>query len=159
MQTQNYVSVLIESLQKKVVVLEQIIEKNKLQRLILMEEDVDGDLFEENMNEKSDLIDELNQLDDGFELVYERVKAAFEKGKEEYKEQIQTMQQLIRQITEKSTTIQIQEQKNRELAERKFSDSKKKIREVTSSRQVADKYHQNMGKSVYLEPQFMDSKK
>ena len=48
----DYVNVMIQSLQKKVKVLDEIIEKNKEQQQILEQEELDGDAFEQNVEEK-----------------------------------------------------------------------------------------------------------
>ena len=98
-----------------------IIEKNREQKILFSEEDSDPDRLEENMHEKSRLVDQLNQLDEGFQQVYDRIKPALQKDKESYKEEVGIMKQLIAEITEKSTTIQAQEHRNRELAVKRFA--------------------------------------
>ena len=63
----DYLSIMIQSLQKKRKVLDEIIEKNKEQRRILEQEDLDADAFEQNVKLKSDLVDQIDFLDEGFE--------------------------------------------------------------------------------------------
>jgi hypothetical protein len=159
MEAKHYLAVLQESLEKKKRVLSRIIQKNTAQRLILLEESIDADSFERNLEEKEALIEELNQLDEGFEQIYQRVKVILSGHQSEYAEQIGAMQGLITEITEQSTQIQVQEQRNKELAQQRFADSKEKIRQVKVSRQVASQYYKNMSKVNYVDPQFMDRKK
>lgn len=159
MHTNDYIIVMMDSLQKKVLILDKIIEKNKVQRIILKEETINPDEFEQNLIEKSDLIERLEGLDDGFEQLYTRVKDTLAVDREQYSEQIKKMQDLIKQITEKSTMVQVQEKRNKELAEIKFADTRKKIRQVKTSKKVASQYYQSMAKVSYDDPQFMDRKK
>ena len=83
----DYLSVMVQSLQKKVRILDGIIEKNKEQHQILEQEEFDADAFEVNVQEKSDLVDQIIFLDEGFEDLYGRVKAVVEAEKQEHKEE------------------------------------------------------------------------
>ena len=155
----DYESVMIQSLQKKVQVLDEIIEKNKEQQQILEQEEFDGDAFEQNVEEKGNLIDHINFLDEGFEELYSRVKAVLETEKQAHKEDILLMKQLITEITEKSVTIQSEEVRNRRLVERRFSQERKKVKSMRNSSTVAKQYYTNMAKLNYVDAQFMDKKK
>ena len=126
----DYISIMVQSLQKKLEVLNGIIEKNVEQRQILEQEELDTDAFEQNIKLKSDLVDQIEFLDDGFEELYGRVKSLIETEKQEHKEEIQLMKQLITGITEKSVTIQSQEARNRKLVEQRFSQERKKVRSM-----------------------------
>lgn len=88
MQDKEYIAVLSQSLEKKNRILDLIIEKNKEQRIIFTDETQPPERLEENLKEKGDLIDQLNQLDDGFEQVYNRVRTVLEKEKEAYRDEI-----------------------------------------------------------------------
>lgn len=155
----DYVSVMIQSLQKKVQVLDEIIEKNKEQQQILEQEEFDGGAFEQNVEEKGNLIDHINFLDEGFEELYSRVKAVLETEKQAHKEDILLMKQLITEITEKSVTIQSEEVRNRRLVQRRFSQERKKVKSMRNSSTVAKQYYTNMAKLNYVDAQFMDKKK
>lgn len=155
----DYVSVMIQSLQKKVQVLDEIIEKNKEQQQILEQEEFDGGAFEQNVEEKGNLIDHINFLDEGFEELYSRMKAVLETEKQAHKEDILLMKQLITEITEKSVTIQSEEVRNRRLVERRFSQERKKVKSMRNSSTVAKQYYTNMAKLNYVDAQFMDKKK
>ena len=97
-------------------------------------------------------------MDDGFEQVYNRVKSILADEKEAYREEIKQMQGLIREITDKSATVQAQEQRNRELAVKKFSSVKKNIRKVRTSNKVANQYYKNMAKTNVVDSHFVDKK-
>lgn len=159
MQNKEYISILCQSLEKKEQILQMIIEKNKEQRIILTDKAQPPDRLEENLKEKGDLIERLNQLDEGFEQVYNRVRDILNKEKESYKEEIRRMQELIRSITDKSATVQAQEQRNKDLAEKKFASVKKEIRQVRTSNKVASQYYKNMTNTNTVDAQYLDSKK
>lgn len=159
MQDKEYIAVLRQSLEKKNQILDLIIEKNKEQRIIFTDESQPPERLEENLKEKGDLIDQLNQLDDGFEQIYSRVKTVLEKEKETYRDEIKKMQGLIRELTDKSATIQAQEQRNRELAVQKFSTVKKEIRKARTTTKAASQYYKNMTRTNVVDSQFVDKKK
>ena len=84
MQDREYVMVLIQSLEKKKEILNKLIEKNKEQGTLFINEDSDPDRLEENIQEKNVLVEQLNQLDDGFQQIYDRIKVILQEQKESY---------------------------------------------------------------------------
>lgn len=155
----NYIEVLIQSLKKKNQVLDSIIHANHSQKEALEDPNLDPDDFDVIVEEKSVLMDQLNQLDDGFEQIYARVREELQGHRENYKDEIHQMQELIRQLTDKSTAIQAQELRNKDLMSQKFASIKKQVREIRSSQKVVNQYYKNMMKTNYIDPQFTDSKK
>ena len=111
------------------------------------------------MEEKSNLVDQLNQLDEGFQQVYDRIKPILQLQKESYKDEILSMKRLITEITERSTTVQTQEYRNRELAVKRFAAVKGNIRHARASNKVASQYYKSMAKLNTIDSQFMDKKK
>lgn len=159
MQDKEYIAILQQSLEKKNRILDLIVEKNKEQRILFTDETLPPERLEENIKEKGDLVDQLNQLDDGFEQVYNRVREILNKEKEAYRDEIKKMQELIREITDKSATIQAQEQRNKELAAQKFASVKKEIRKARTSTKAASQYYKSMAKMNVVDSQFLDKKK
>ncbi|MCI8327146.1 MAG: flagellar protein FlgN [Lachnospiraceae bacterium] len=156
---QSYIQVLIQSLHQKVEALDCIIEKNKEQYHILSVEEADMEAFDANVREKSEYIDKIVFLDDGFEEIYSRVKAELDENRAAHIEEIRQMKKLISDITERSMKIQAQEQRNKELAGMQFAKAKKKVRQVKAGNKVAMHYYQNMQQLRNVDPQFMDKKK
>lgn len=159
MQENSYIQVLIQSLHKKVEALDSIIEKNIEQYEILSVEEADMDAFEKNVTEKSEYVDKIIFLDEGFEEIYARVKEELDVNQSAHVEEIKQMKELISAITERSMKIQAQEQRNKDLAAMQFSKAKKKIRQVKTGNKVAMQYYQNMQQLNVVDPQFMDKKK
>lgn len=159
MERNEYVVILTESLQKKIKVLDAIIEKNKEQTEIIKIELMDSDQFDENIHEKARLIEELDLLDEGFESIYDRVKDDLGQRKEDYKEEIKKLKELIAEITSKTMEIQAQEERNKATIVQQFGKMKTKIRKSKATKNVALNYYKNMNKLTVTDPQFMDRKK
>lgn len=156
---ENYINILIQSLEQKSHVLSSILEENETQKTVLKADDLDADAFEKTIEKKSELIERIEALDSGFEKVYDHVKNMLEEGRERYKPEIARMQQLIGDITDKTVKIQKQELENRNLAESQFSNARRKVKMAKNTKQVASTYRTNMAKLNIIDPQFMDKKK
>ena len=154
-----YIAILIQSLRKKEQVLESISIINQRQKTELEDPSLDPDDFDKTVEEKAKLIAELEKLDDGFDEVFQKVRDDLTNHKEEYRDEIKTMQELIRSLTAKSATVQGQEARNKVLMEQKFTAIKGQVRKVRSSQKVVNQYYQNMMKVNLVDPQFTDSKK
>lgn len=157
----QYLAIMEQSLEKKVEILDLIIVKNEEQNGILKQEDMQWEEFDDNANQKMDLIEEMQKLDEGFEDLFERVRNELEAegGKEKHAESIRRMQSLITQITEKSTAIQAQEARNKTLVEKYFQQAREKIRGGRTSSKVAMDYYKNASWTTVSQPHFLDSKK
>ena len=105
------------------------------------------------------MIEEINSLDDGFEALYGKIKKELEEKKEQHKSQIRKLQGLIEKITEKSSSIQAIEARNKSQMDLYFTKQKKELQSRKSAMSVARDYYQNMSKSKHAAPQFLDKKK
>ena len=65
---------LIKSLRRKKEVLSDVLKLSEEQSLLLDDPNLETDTFEKNVNRKAALIDKLEQLDTGFESLYEKSK-------------------------------------------------------------------------------------
>ena len=148
-----------ESLQKKVEILGKIEEQNEAQRELLSNpEEVDESAFDETVNAKGKLIDEINTLDDGFQSLFDRVKEEIGSQKDLYADQIKRMQKLIQEITGKSASIEASEHRNKKLAEKYFSTAREAMNQSKNSSVAAFNYYQTMNNFKNIPPQFMDKK-
>ena len=155
---QSYLEIMLQSLEKKENVLDNIIELNKEQRIALENPELSPDEFDAIVEAKGHLIDQLDLLDSGFEKLFERVKEELNGHKDEHASEIIAMQEHIRSITDKSVEIQAQESRNKDLMTKKFTMIKEQARTFRTSNKVANQYKQNMDKLNFVEPQFMDNK-
>ena len=106
---QTYVDIMIQSLKKKIKVLEEIRRINVIQKELLEDDRADVDDFDKTVEDKAALIEQMEQLDSGFDKLFERVREELQENKPAYTQQIKTMQTCIRQITDLSMEIQAQE--------------------------------------------------
>lgn len=155
----DYIHIMIESLEKKREVLGRIIEANEQQKVMLQDPNLSPEEFEQNMTNKSELVDQLNLLDDGFENLFERVRGVLSEQKEAYASEIHRMQALIKEITEQTNTIQTQEIRNRDQVTYKFADVREQVKGVRNSQKVVKQYYQNMMNGRNAESLVVDNKK
>lgn len=148
-----------ESLVKKIAVMDKISQENEVQKQILSDPDnVDSEGFDKTVEKKGEYIDELLLLDDGFQTLFDKVKAEIGNNKDQYADQIKRMQQLIQEITSKSASIEAMEHRNKKLAEKYFSSEREKLSSGKRSATAAFNYYQNMNNSKDIPPQFLDQK-
>lgn len=77
--TEDYLQIMVESLQKKNDVLDKITELEKRQLTLALKQPPDLEAYDALMDVKGNLIDELGRLDDGFTHTYELVKDEVQK--------------------------------------------------------------------------------
>lgn len=155
---ENYLLIMIQSLKKKMQVLDCIIDANDRQKAGLEDPALDPDDFDKIVAEKAGYIEQLDLLDSGFDKLFARVKEELDTNREAYADAIKEMQELIQKLTEKSAQIQVQEARNKSLMTQKFSKIHKQVRDVRMSQQAVNQYYQNMKKINFIDPQFMDNK-
>ena len=157
--TGNYLEILEESLRKKSAVLDEIMKYNDAQEQLLKEKNFSLEELDANMDQKDILIQKLTELDEGFEVLYGRIRDQLAENKEAYKEQIKQMQELIAQITEKSVSVQAQEARNKKLIEDHFQKERSQLGQGKRASKAAYGYYKNMSNSNVVSSQFMDQKK
>ena len=155
----NQLTILAESLEKKIQVLTAIQEYNKRQEQVFTGKEVDMSGFDEAVEEKGKLIEQLTLLDEGFEILYAKLAEQLQGNREKYASEIRGLQQQIARITEMSVTIQAQEKRNKQLIEMYFSKSRSGLGEKRRASKAAYDYYKKVSNTSYIPPQFMDSKK
>lgn len=154
----NYVQILIDTLQKQVDVLKDVLEVTKEQSVIAGKEDFDETLLEESLNKKEVLIAKLNGLDDGFTAVYGRVHSEVREKQDLYREELQRMQSLIKECTDLGVEIKVLEERNRERLMQCFSRKQKQYGSQKTAASVASHYHQTMNNTKVSDSYFLDQK-
>ncbi|MBR3602019.1 MAG: flagellar protein FliT [Lachnospiraceae bacterium] len=155
----NYLQILQDSLVKKLELLDEIEKKSLEQSDMIKEPNVDLALVDFNMDEKAKLIDDVLALDDGFESIYEKIREQLIANKEQFKPQINALQNLIEKVTEKSASIQVIEARNKAQMEVVFASQKREVQSRRNAMSVAKDYYQTMNKVKHVSPQFLDQKK
>ena len=120
--TETYLDMMETSLVKKIEVMKLIEAQNIRQKeALVMEDGFDEETFDDAVRIKTGLIDRLTELNEGFAGLYDKVKDDINADKPRYRAQIEHMQDLIRTVTDISNTIEIQETRNKEIADNIYS--------------------------------------
>lgn len=159
MDTATYINILTDTLAKKIKVLNELTFVIKVQEECLSSHDVDLEKFDEMLTKKELLIEQLNQLDDGFEKIYLRVQEELSINSAKYKSDILTIQEYIKDIMEKSTYLQVKEKQSKLKFDTYLMNKKNEIKNFTISKQTASSYYKNMANAYQGESYFLDKKK
>ena len=156
--TESYLTILESSLDKKIELLDSIEMLNTEQEKILSAAAFDEEAFNHIVEQKAELVERLNAMDEGFQLVYNNVKAELDGNREIYAAEIKRLKGKITQVMEKSSHLMAEEQRNKDRVTARFASRRKEISSVKKNRQYAVNYYNTMNK-VTSEPVFMDKKK
>lgn len=158
-QTMTYVNIMQESLERKERYLKEILELTKEQERIAKEKKFDEEAFNELIDKKDVLINNVNEIDKGFTAVYDRVRTEVMENKHLYAEQLVNMQELIRRCVDFGMEIEAQENRNRATLEQVFSVGFKGIKQVKQSQKAANKYYKAMSNGNVNDSVLYDRKK
>ena len=156
---ESQLTILSESLDRKLEVLQKIQDYNKRQEAVFSAEKVDISQFDAAVAEKQALIDEVVRLDDGFEIMYEKLARELEGNRQRYASQIRELQAKVAEVTELSMSVQAQEARNKKLIEDYFARERAGIGQRRKSAKSAFDYYKSMSGAGYVPPQMYDSKK
>lgn len=158
-QTGTYVNIMQESLLRKKQYLEQILELTREQEQIARAEKFDEDAFGTAIDKKEVLIDNVNEIDKGFSSVYDRVRAEVLSDQELYRDELGSMQTLIKECVDLGMEIEVLEERNRAVLEQVFAVGFQGIRQVKQSKQIANKYYKSMSNGNVNDSMLYDRKK
>lgn len=161
--TESYLDMLSRSLDRKLEILKQIEQENRKQT-DLLDFPVQGaefsgkweETFDQTVEAKGRMIEELIKLNDGFDLLFSKVQVELTLQKEKYRTQLARLQDQIREVTEMSNRIQVQEQRNKALVDQYFSEERTKIKVGKRSTATAMKYYQTMNRTQFVASQAVD---
>ena len=161
---ENYLQIMIDSLEKKEVLLDRILEKNRRQYECVKNksyDDVDWDAFNLLVTEKDIAINRIIEIDEGFEETYNIIKNEVIANKAKYRDKVEVLKELIGRLTDKGVTIQADEERNRQIIDGLFDKTRQDIRKQRTSINVASAYYKTMSNSVVraAEISTLDTKK
>ncbi len=151
--------VLVESLEKKSRILDEIMKENEAQELMFKQEELDMEALDASSDRMGALAEKLELLDEGFEAVYDRIRQELIDNKAAYQDEIRRMQVLIGEITEKVVGINAARMRNKLQAENHFKKNRQQIGRVSSKMKASQNYYNNMNRLNYVDSQFYDTKK
>lgn len=155
----TYIRMMIDILHKKEVQLTKLLELTNAQEQLLKEDTLEEEAFDEIIAKKEEHLRRIEETDNGFQSIYNRVENEMKNNKDLYKDQILEMQQLITKVTGLGVKLSAMEEKNRAALEAKLQGKRQSIRQFKVSKQTADKYYKNMIGMQTGASYFMDQKK
>lgn len=155
---ESRLSILSESLDKKLEVLQRIQDYNKRQEECFTAGNADMSGFDAAIEEKGRLIEEVKRLDAGFETLYAELAEELKAGRERYAGEVRLLQEKVAAVTDMSVTVQAQEARNKKLIEQYFAGQRREIRNNRVASKAAFDYYRSMSNTNHVPPQFMDSK-
>ncbi len=151
--------ILVESLEKKSRVLDEIIKENEAQEAMFKQGELDVEALDASADRMGALAEKLELLDEGFESVYDRIREELITNKSAYRAEIKRMQELIAEITEKVVGINAARMRNKLQAETQFKKSRQQIGKISSKMKASQNYYNSMNRLNVVDPQFYDNKK
>ena len=109
-----YVTALQTALQEKRKILRELLQLTQEQEQILGNKEMDADDFERLLQEKEKWLNKIQELDKGFQNLFDKIGSSLKENKQQYKQQILSMQEDIRAITDCGVQIEALEKKNRD---------------------------------------------
>jgi len=158
-QTGTYIRILRESLERKKDYLDKILDLTKEQEKLAKAVRLDEDAFEKIIEEKDIYIDNVNEIDKGFESVYKRVRNEIQENKSAFTSELKAIQELIRVCVDKGLEIEALEERNRSSLESAIARSFKGMNQVKQSKSVANKYYKSMANGMVNDSMLYDRKK
>lgn len=160
MHNKSYITILKDTLQKKNYILDELIALTNQQEELIMEIPFNDGKFDEVIVSKQRLIDEINQLDSGFEMIYSHIKVELAEQPSVYNEQIKILQDLISTVMQKGTILQSLEKKNKNKMEVYLQNQRKNIKNFKMNNKAATNYYKNMSNQHQQgQSYFLDKKK
>ena len=157
--SEQYLTIMQESLKKKIDTLDEIIRISKNQAEILAVEPIDYEAFDRCVDDKDVCLEQLELLDNGFEGLYQRVGRELKDNSGKYAAWIRETQRLITLVTERSVEIQAMEARNKQAIEESLAKNRRGYQRGKRSMDVARNYYKSMNLTNVVPPQSMDQKK
>ncbi len=139
-----YVNMMLDTLKKKKKILLFLLQKTREQETLLKDDEMSMDAFQATIEAKGEKIEELNQLDEGFDALFQRVEKEIVSNRMAYKAQIQEMQKVLGEVSELGIQIQALEHQNSGHFKVYLANQRKNIREFHMNHKTASSYYQNM---------------
>lgn len=156
---QVYINSLLDSCRKKTIALQNILEITQRQERIIHEKQMDEEMFQQTLTEKGILIQQLEELDDGFQQIYERVRVELSSYQIHFQQEIQRLKEYITEITDLSVMIEAAEQRNKERIQVYIAGQRQEIKQRRLSNKTAYGYYKSINSGATETPFFYDKKK
>jgi hypothetical protein len=158
-QSMVYLSLLDKSLKKKGSILDRLIELTQRQGNLISNDKIEDVQFNNIINDKDELIKLINELDNGFEQIYQRVKDVITADPDSFGTQIEELKELITAVTDKGIQLQVMERRNKDKIDAYLQTKRKSIKSFKVNSRTASSYYSSMNNIKTEEAYFFDKKK
>lgn len=155
----TYIRMMLDILMKKETYLSKLLNSTMEQESLLKASKFDETAFFQLVEKKEEALKRIEEIDQGFQSIYNRVSEVLKDNKEQYKEQILQMQSLITKVTDVGVKISVLEEKNKGLLQQRLQEKKQGIRQFKVGKKTVDKYYKNMIKMNGGTSYFFDKEK
>ncbi len=155
----NYIQLLVDTMKKKLEVLDQLSGITQEQENIIGADSFDDSRFLNTIDEKEKLLKSLEELDGGFDRAFERIREELLGNKYRYETEIRALQSYIAEVTDRSVMLQAMELRNKSKLEQYLSRARKEIRSSKLSSENVVKYYKSMTNQAEGQSYFYDKKK
>lgn len=155
----TYIRMMVDVLMKKETYLSKLFDATITQESLLKMSKFDETAFFKLVEEKDEYLKRIEEIDQGFQSIYNRVSEVLKENKEQYKEQILQMQSLITKVTDLGVKISVLEEKNKGLLQQRLQEKKQGIRQFKVGKKTANTYYKNMIKMQAGTSYFFDKEK
>lgn len=155
----NELQLLIESLEKKKEILTDILTKSRLQGEIALADNFEAEQFDLLVDEKSELLIQMDEVDQGFDATFNRIREELLSDKDTYKKEIARMQELIRETVDLGAQIHAMEARTKDSVSRIIKVNRQELlKRKAASKSVGDYYKANR-QLDFVGSYFIDQKK
>lgn len=155
----NELQLLIETLEKKERILQKIFDKSKIQLEVTEQEFLDAERFDQLVDDKEVLLEEMAKLDEGFDRTYERIRDELLQHKDEYKKEIAHLQKLIAKGVDLGAQISATEGRTKDKLVGSLNRTKKELAKKRVSSKIATDYYKTTNNLKHIDSLFLDKKK
>jgi len=155
---ETYIQLLIDSLGKKLEVLNELMQITASQQTIIESEGFDEDEFLKTISLKEEHIQSLFELDKGFEMVYDRIREELNENRKEYAPQITSLKELVTKVTDLSVKLQALETRNKSKLEALLAKKRRSIKNSRLSNETVTNYYKNLANKSESQSYFYDKK-
>lgn len=139
-----YVNMMVDTLERKKIILEKLLRQTREQETLLKDEEMDVETFQNIIDRKGEEIEKLNQMDEGFDTLFRHVEKEIAANRMTYKKQILQMQNLINEVSELGIQIQALEHQNSGHFKIYLANQKQSVKKFYTNNRTAANYYQNM---------------
>lgn len=155
----NELQLLIESLEKKEEILKQILSISKAQYDLATEEEFQPEAFDKLVDDKDALLQDMEKLDEGFDRTYQRIRDELPDKKDMYKDEILSLQKLIKGTVDLGAQIHASEARAKDKVASAILKSRQEFTQRKSNARMVSDYYKTSNNIKFVDSLFLDKKK